>query len=100
MKNKEMQKKIFPSKRPIIDMKSLKIWRSLTECANELGMSKENCQQHILSNGLILGKWSQWKNGKRSEFKLEYLDVYITEYPDWEKEQIFDDKSVSFFTLD
>lgn len=83
-------------KRPVIDMTTLKIYKSLNECAKELGFKPATIFDYIESNAKRLD-YDRYKSHKH-DFRLEYLDVWL-EYDDRIKRNIYNKKDVDFFTI-
>lgn len=69
--------------RPIVDVETLDVWPSLTQCAMDLGISAPAVYNAILRNGRCSGGHGKC-TGKR---KLEYLDYYLEAYSSEEKER-------------
>lgn len=69
-------------KKAIIDVETLEVWESLTECAAELKVSIPAIIQAI-AYGYRIGGGRSW-NAKR---KLEYFDYWLESYTKAEKEK-------------
>ena len=69
-------------KKAIIDVETLEVWESLTECAAALKVSPSAICQAI-AFGYRLGGGRSW-NAKR---KLEYFDYWLEAYTVEEKER-------------
>lgn len=69
-------------KKAIIDVETLDIWRSLTECAEALKVSKASVCRAILLGFRCSGK-KPYHGGR----KLEYFDYWLEAYTPAEKEK-------------
>lgn len=77
--------------RPVIDTKTLRIFKSLQECATYYHCTRTNISQMLRYNGYIL-----YDNSRRYKYSLEYLDVWIRDYTSQEKVELCEYKNVDF----
>ncbi|HBO58774.1 MAG TPA: hypothetical protein DD624_02555 [Alphaproteobacteria bacterium] len=71
-------------KKAIIDVETLEVWDSVTECAEALGISRPAVHQSIIRNGRCGGGKKKPFAGER---KLEYFDYWLEAYTVKEKER-------------
>lgn len=78
------------NRKAVIDVETLEVWTSITECAAELKVSMQAVSQAINLNG---------RTGGKAKRKIEYFDYWLESYTPAEKEKFTRKNGVFWFQV-